>query len=195
MFEWLCEDAFCCWMLEVRKGSVADTDEPPRRASEEQLECLVNDYGSLMYKIAVSVVRDQALAEDVVQNVLVKVWRSAPEGVSEVPIGWLSVVTRNAAIDLVRSRRFDVSAPLDDDIVSPSPGPARVVEDREFLDAVWSALAHLDEEARTMLILRETEDMGYAEIAKMLGVTESMVKTELYRARHELRRLTSEWQE
>ena len=173
---------------------MADSGEPPRGASDEQLERLVKDYGPLMYKIAVSVVRDRALAEEFVQNVLVKVWRSAPEGTAEVPIGWLSVVTRNAAIDLVRSRRFDDSAPIHDEFASSTPGPAAVVEDREFLDAVWSALSHLDEDARTMLILRETEDMGYAEIAEILGVSEPTVKTKLYRARHELRRLTAEWQ-
>ena len=77
--------------------------------------------------------------------------------------------------------------------MSSDPGVERVVEGRQAVAAVERALEELDEQARTMLILRETEEMSYDEIAELVDLTPSAVKAKLYRARHTLKLHLGGW--
>lgn len=152
---------------------------------------LVHEHGPLVYRIAVAIVHDHALAEDVVQDVMVKAWTSLPADSQERPMPWLRTVTRNAAIDELRRRRFD-------DVTDAPPEPSPndefdiTIDSRRRLSQVWRALSTLDTDARMMIILRETEDLSYAEIADALGISESNVRSKLFRARHALRALLNE---
>ena len=160
-------------------------------STAEALAQLVREHGPLVYRIAVAIVHDHALAEDVVQDVMVKAWTSLPADSQSRPTPWLRTVTRNAAIDALRRRRFDdvTDAP-------PEPPPTNdfdiAIEARERLGQVWSALATLEPDARMMIVLRETEDLSYAEIAAALDVSESTVRSKLFRARHALRAALNE---
>ena len=77
--------------------------------------------------------------------------------------------------------------------VSHEPDTERLVEGRHRLDAVKEALFELDEQSRTMLVLRETEALSYEELAELLDLTPSAVKAKLYRARHALKTQLREW--
>jgi RNA polymerase sigma-70 factor (ECF subfamily) len=177
---------------------VGDASRGPSRSegslSAADLEDLVRRYGDVVYRVAAAIVHDHSLAEDVVQEVIVKAWTALPQGDSSDAIRWLRVVARNTAIDVVRRRRFDdITAQPPEQWVS-SPSTARIVEGRHHLDAMWTALGELDIESRTMLAMREAEQMSYDEIATTLGMTASAVKAKLFRARHLLRRNLTAWE-
>lgn len=158
-----------------------------------ELGALVEAHADLVYRLAVAIVHDHSLAEDVVQDVMFKAWRSLPDREGDVPVRWLRVVTRNTAIDVLRHRRFDDVTPTPPEPLAPAAGPDRIVEGRHHLAALWSALGELDADARTMLALREVEDMSYDDIAATLDLTASAVKAKLYRARHQLRHALTDW--
>lgn len=164
------------------------------RVAEHRLGELVQEHGAAMYRVAIAVVGDHGLAEDVVQEVMLKVWKSAELANIEVPGAWLRVVTRNAAIDLMRRRRFDELTDMSMDVASESAGTAQIIEGRQHLAAVWEALSILDDDSRTMVVLRETEELSYDEIAAIIGTTRNVVKTKLYRARHALRQELAGWE-
>ena len=170
-----------------------DSAAPARGVSGPELGDLVEGYADLVYRLAAAIVHDHSLAEDVVQDVMFKAWRSLPDGDGDVRVRWLRTVTRNTAIDVLRHRRFDDVTASPPEPRTSAAGPERIVEGRRHLGALWSALGELDADARTMLALREVEGMSYDDIAITLAVTASAVKAKLYRARHQLRRALTEW--
>ena len=182
--------------------SAGPVGEGPRSAasasgeslSAADLEDLIRRYGDVIYRLAAAIVHDHSLAEDVVQDVIVKAWTGLPRGDSSQAIRWLRVVARNAAIDVVRRRRFDEVTDRPPEPGTSSPSPDRIVEGRQHLEAMWIALGELDVEARTMLAMREAEQLSYDEIAAALGLTASAVKAKLFRARHLLRRSLIAWE-
>ncbi len=174
---------------------VRPSDRPDDRSlSAEQLRHLVDQYGQLIYRLAVAIVHDHSLAEDIVQDVVVKAWRSLPQGDASDAVRWLRVVTRNTSIDTLRRRRFDETIDRLPEAQATGAGPEHIVEERQHLDAVWDALGGLDLESRTMLAMREADELSYDEIADTMGLTVSAVKAKLYRARHLLRRNLTAWE-
>lgn len=161
--------------------------------ASSDLETFIAAHGGLVYRLAVAIVHDHSLAEDVVQDVMLKAWRNLPDHDGDVPVRWLRTVTRNASIDLLRQRRFDEVTTTPPEPGSSTAQPDRIIEGRQHLDALWDALGNLDQDARTMLVLRETESMGYDEIAATIGISPSAVKAKLYRARHQLRLTLIDW--
>lgn len=171
-------------------GSGPDADP---NLSADQLEELVVAHGELVYRLAAAIVHDHDLAQDITQDVLFKAWQALPDHAAGLPIPWLRVVTRNAAIDTLRRRSHDVVTEAPPEPGIPPWQPDHLVEARLHLDAMWGALGHLAPEARSMIVLRETEAMSYEEIAATFELTVSAVKAKLYRARHQLRQALSEW--
>ena len=72
--------------------------------------------------------------------------------------------------------------------------PARTVEGRAALGELRIALDHLDQDARTLIVLREIDGMSYEEIAAAMDLPLSTVKTRLFRARQQLKRALEGWQ-
>ncbi len=158
-------------------------------ATEQQISWLVDTYGDLLYRVAFAVVGNRQLAEDVVQEVLVKAWTSMPSWDGDVPIKWARVVTKNAAISTMRSvasRPFEELDP--DDGAFATDGIADDFERSEEVAEMWAALGRLDDESRLLLVLHEVDGLAYDEIAEATDLTISAVKSKLYRARLTLRK-------
>ncbi len=153
------------------------------------VDVLVREHSAAMYRLAVSLVRDHALAEDVVQESMMKAWQALDSfrGDSS-PRTWLLRITHNTAISALRKRRDDVTQP-DRLPERPSTGS---VEDSAVLQAdaheIWSALRKLDELSRTIVVLREVDQMSYDEIAAVLDLPVGTIRTRLFRARQQLSR-------
>lgn len=173
----------------LRSGAAA------RARHEAALAGLIDAHGDAVYRLARSVVRDSALADDVVQETMVKAWRALPDfDGGEIPKAWLLKVARNTAISLLRTRRDDPVRP--DDLLgvaASEAGTARSATDRVALDAMWDALADLDETSRSVVVMRELSGMTYEEIAEVLEVPLPTVKTRLFRARRVLQGAMEEW--
>lgn len=170
------------------------------RAQDEQaLAQLYDRYGRLLYTIARRVVGDDALSEEVVQDVFLRFWRGAEQYQPErgrVAV-WLMAMARNRAIDVLRSRphqnRQRENSPLSDNerltaLQQPPPG------DEQFLrDAVQSALTTLSDSQRQAIELAYYEGMSQSEIATQLDTPLGTVKSRIRDGMMRLRQVLSAW--
>ena len=139
-----------------------------------------------MYRVAVAVVRDSALAEDVVQEAIVRAWDHLHTFRGDGPIrSWLLRITHNVAVSVLRRSREEAWDP-DKLPARTVAGPEHSVAVASELDEVRRAIGELDELSRSILALRVSEELSYQEIADTLGVTLGQVKIRLLRARRTL---------
>ncbi|RMH72768.1 MAG: RNA polymerase sigma factor [Actinomyces sp.] len=158
------------------------------------LERMVERHAATVYRFALSIVHDAALADDVVQETLIRAWRRGPvSDDGEVPRAWLMKVARNTAISILRGRRDELPGPahLPEEAVGVTTD--RVVEGRAALDGLWAALGVLDPDDRLLVVLREIDGHTYDEIAEILDLPLPTVKTRLFRARRTLKTALKEW--
>ncbi len=161
--------------------------------TEEQIDDLVAEFGRLVFRVAFAITRNEALAEEVVQDTMFKAWTSMPSWEGDVPVKWLRTVARNGAISVMRKENRTTADEDWELRESHEPDTERVVEGRAMVAAMHVALAQLDEASRTMIVLRETDELSYEEIADVLEMTPTAVKAKLYRSRHKLKVLLREW--
>jgi RNA polymerase sigma-70 factor (ECF subfamily) len=171
---------------------------PPDRevgvASDDQVRWIVNEYGTMIYRVAVTIVHDAALAEDVVQDTIFKAWMSMPSWENPAAARWLRTVARNGAISAWRRRaRTTEDAALDGRAASDVDVES-VVENRALAEAMRGVLAGLDPDSRTLIVLREAEELSYEEMAHLLGLSVAAVKAKLYRARQTLKAELRDWE-
>lgn len=164
------------------------TPDPP--LLDRQLGALIDEHAPAVYRVAFGVLRDRGLAEDVVQETMLKAWKSLDGFRGDASMRtWVLRIAHNTAIDALRRRREHTMAP--DDLpesrtASSADDPARRVMGREDVDVLRDALAHLDELSRSIVVLREVEGLSYQDIADTLDVPVATVKTRLLRARRAL---------
>jgi RNA polymerase sigma-70 factor (ECF subfamily) len=131
-------------------------------------------------------------AADVTQDVLVRLWRHGDTVPAERLTAWVLRVTRNACLDLIRRRQTrdaltPTSAFTADEAPSPTQTPDEETEAREFRRHLERALDELDEPYRSIVVLREIEDLPYQDIADALDLPLNTLKVYLHRARRRLR--------
>ena len=134
---------------------------------------------------------DEAAADEATQETFVRAHlrlSSLRDGEKLLP--WLLGIARNVALESLRARRRqapqDVSQLMQDQIDS-LPTPEATMLGREAEAALARALAALSEERRAALVLRLDHDLGYDDIAAVMGWPLAKVKNEIHRARLELR--------
>jgi RNA polymerase sigma-70 factor (ECF subfamily) len=153
-------------------------------------ERMYDAYHRLVFGIALRMLSDTTMAEDLTQSVFLKIW-SSPDSFREGNFAaWLARVTRNRALDVLRSRaaRSEAEIPADiamdgtiDDVVF-----ARIDSQR-----VRSALAALPEEQRSVIEMGFFGGITHEEIARRTGIPLGTIKT---RIRSGLRRLRGDLQ-
>ncbi len=131
-------------------------------------------------------------AEAVAQQVFLNVWKSAPRWRPEAKFTtWMMTITKRLVFNESRRRRRSRLIPQstedDADYPDASPGPDRRLLDGELHAAIESALAQLSEKERLAVVLQHHQGMPYEEIAVVLGVSLSSVKSLLFRARISLK--------
>lgn len=156
--------------------------------ADERLRALIEEHAAACFRVALSIVRDPSLAEDVVQDAMIKAWRSFDTYRGDASErAWLLQITHNTAVSALRRVRDEATDPF----LIPdraTHGADRHAEGRADLDSLRLALDGLDELTRSILVLRDVEGMPYTQIAETLGVSVPLVKTRLLRARRELQR-------
>lgn len=145
------------------------------------LEEIIHAHGRAMYRTAKGIVIDHHLAEDVVQDSLVKVWRSLDTFRGESSFrSWALTITHHTAVShLRRIREHAYELP---DV----PVQKKEHEAAETRADVARALAQLDPLSRSIVTLCDVEGLSYAEAAGVLEVTEATVRSRLFRARRRL---------
>lgn len=174
------------WM-EIANSPV---DELARaEVQEAALEALVQQYASALYRVAYSVLRNAADAEDAVQEAFLRVLRHR-ETLDEIRDQrvWLIRIVWNIVLD--RKRRAK-TRPETDDVeelarILPSAGLSaeQVAAAAQHHARVLACVERLPAKERQVLILSAFEELSSVEIAAVLGITESSVRSRLFRARN-----------
>ncbi len=168
----------------------------PAPSPDEVLRILIADHAPAMYRLARSIMGDGALAEDVVQESLLRAWQAAGSLHDDSALrSWILRITHNTAISTLRKRREELRDPAMLPETSQGAGTDRQVAGRLMVDDLMTAIDTLDPLTRSIVILRELEDMPYEEIADALGIALPTVKTRLFRARKTLAHRLSGWQQ
>lgn len=146
-----------------------------RSGDRDALATLYDRYAPLAMGVAMRVVRDPTLAEDVVQDAFVTVWQKIAryDGSRGSLKGWLITVVRNRAIDRVRATRatVDVDAPEAEALLRTGPNPTSDdALERVNAETVRRALIKLPDDQRIAIQLAYFEGYTYREIADLTGV-------------------------
>jgi RNA polymerase sigma-70 factor (ECF subfamily) len=143
-----------------------------------------------LLRVAFSVVRQMEEAEDIVQEVMLKIWNKRSDWLSLNNCeGYCIVMTRNMSIDFLR-RKKSPFLPLDEaqQVSAKEENPLEKMSNQEGVADIRQAMQSLPEPQFLALQLREVEGKSYAEIAATLNLTNEQVKTNIHRARNSLRR-------
>jgi len=164
--------------------------EPDRSAFEAEVLPQLDS----LYRLALRLTTDPSRAEDLVQDTVLKAFRSWQSFQPGTNIrSWLFTILRNTFINDYRRRQREPIA-MDLDAVEPHAA-FRAAQDEDpegtffsqIVDAkVLDAIDALPEDFREVLVLSDIENMSYAEIAEVLGVPVGTVKSRLFRARRQL---------
>jgi RNA polymerase sigma-70 factor (ECF subfamily) len=158
--------------------SVPDWEEVARR------------YGRFLFTVAYRLTGNEADAQDLVQETLLRVRRGLPAYRPGSMEGWLSRITTNAFLDDVRRRRRRPVEALPDEpdrVVPPSLGADEALEATALPTEVQAALISLPADFRAAVVLSDVVGLGYAEIAESLGVPIGTVRSRIHRGRALLR--------
>ncbi len=165
---------------------------------KRRFERLVDAHGGRLFQLARLMLGRDDEAEDVVQDTLIKLWSHLPRLDADDELPWLVTCTRNACLDQLRGRtrrqrllrlvtgqQRALAAAVDD-------GPADAAADGERARELRRALAAMPEPARSLLILRDIQELDVATVARTLALSENQVKVYTFRARRRLRQRLEE---
>jgi RNA polymerase sigma-70 factor (ECF subfamily) len=167
-------------------------------------EEIVQTYNRRIYNICYRFAGSANDAEDLTQEVFIKMYRtlSTYDHTKGALVTWVTTITRNLLVDHFRKTKQDRltdsidaasphedALPLSEQIQDQSAPPDHHVRSREVSEAIHAALAKLSPELREAVILRDLQDFDYREIATVLKVPEGTVKSRINRGRAELARL------
>jgi RNA polymerase sigma-70 factor (ECF subfamily) len=174
-------------MLDVKAGD------------EASFGILLQKYRSPLVNFLFRMVRDRATAEDLAQEVFLRVYKArAQYSPSAKFTTWLFRIATNLALNSVRDNRhhqMDVSidGPVEEDEAPPMQLPSRDMRidehmvERDRAEFIRQKISALPEKQRVAVLLHKYEEMDYADIAKILECSESALKSLLFRAYETLR--------
>ncbi len=173
-------------MLDVKAGD------------ELSFELLLKKYRTPLVNFLYRMVKDQAAAEDLAQEVFLRVYRARKEySPSAKFTTWLFRIATNLALNAIRDGRYrqmqiSIDAPRDEDepvieiAAQETRADDRLIE-RERNEMIRGAILALPEKQRVAVILHKYEEMDYGQIGRILGCSESALKSLLFRAYETLR--------
>jgi RNA polymerase sigma-70 factor (ECF subfamily) len=157
----------------------ADLLERISERDEAAMAAIFDRYAKMVYSIALRVLHDPAEAEDVMQEVLLQIWRGSQSFVSGQGSlgGWLAVVARNRAIDVLRRRHS--SDPIDEVVLPASINLAAEAERNTLIEKVRTIMRELPQEQQTSMELAFFDGLTHSEIAEKTGDPLGTVKTRI----------------
>ena len=175
-------------MLAFSGGSVGAFERLVRRNQER------------VFKLAQRYLKDPARAEDITQDVFIRVFHAAETYRPTAKFTtWVYRITVNLCLNALRDRKSrpevafesgsDESGGGYENIISETVNPAQQLEVEELSQAISRALETLPEGQRTVILLRRYDELSYEEIAEVTGNTPAAVKSLLSRARQNLKSL------
>ena len=151
---------------------------------------VVRTHSARVYRLAYRLTGNPHDAEDLTQEVFVRVFRSLASYTPGTFEGWLHRITTNLFLDQVRRKariRFDALPDDAERLPSNDRGPAQVYDDTHFDHDVQAALDALPPDFRAAVVLCDLEGLSYEEIAATLGVKIGTIRSRIHRGRSQLR--------
>jgi RNA polymerase sigma-70 factor (ECF subfamily) len=188
VFRSSCRQATTVEETEAMLMEDAELLEAVARQDQSAMASLFDKYSRLVYSIALRVLREPDLAEDVMQEVLLQVWRQPGGFVAQRgSLGaWLAVVARNRSIDVIRRRSH--LTPLEDMVLPEPRNLQRAVEENHLMDQVRVAVETLPGEQQSPLHMAYFEGLTHTEISERTGTPLGTVKTRIRTALATVRR-------
>jgi len=171
------------WIRQVAQG-----DE---RAFERLFRC----YAPRIFRFAMSYLNDPTHAEEVVQETMIAVWKNAKDYKEQSQVStWILGIARNKALDRARARQREPEFLREklDRRASARATPEQIARRDSQAERVRSALEKLSPEHREVMMLAFYNELSYSEIAQIVGCPEGTVKSRVYYAKEQLKKLLSE---
>lgn len=180
-------------LILVKKSISGDVD-----AFEE----LIKGYKKMAYNIALRVLRNKEDAEDISQEALIKVFKNIGSFNMKSSFKvWLYRIVMNTCLDFKRKKNiitYSIDKPLDNDeneIMQEIPdntyNPDIVIQNELESQMLYDSIDSLDDDFRTVIVLRDMQGLSYKDIASVLSCNEGTVKSRLNRARNKLKEIIS----
>jgi len=169
-----------------------------KAGDEACFERLLAKYRSPLVSFLYRMVRNRATAEDLAQEAFLRVFRARKDYVPGAKFTtWLFRIATNLALNALRDSRHrlrDLSIDQTDqeqrpglDVIDTAEAIEQTLLERERAARIWAAVEALPEKQRVAVLLHKYQDLGYDEIARILGCSESALKSLLFRAYETLR--------
>jgi RNA polymerase sigma-70 factor (ECF subfamily) len=158
-----------------------------RRIQSQAMAWLHEKYAEFIYSVSLRILRDPAEAEDVLQEVFLRIWRSPDQlkiGNSLLP--WIAVVSRNSSIDIIRRRRPYES--IDGETLASTDDTAHEAVQNLMCKKACALIEGLPPEQRTVLEMAYFSGMSHSEIADRTGSPLGTIKTRIRDALKHLRK-------
>ncbi|MDG1357085.1 MAG: sigma-70 family RNA polymerase sigma factor [Akkermansiaceae bacterium] len=191
---------------ETRDEQKASADEDAQLVEQAQagssraFDRLVTKHRGRIYAMIYNMVKNDADAWDLSQEVFIKAWKALPRFESRARFStWLFRISHNAVYDWLRKRRIQGDGELNDEVFDAAkiePGaptrpkqdqqPDQALEQSELRQRIEQALNQLSDQHREVVVLREVQGLDYKEIADITGSSLGTVMSRLYYARQKL---------
>lgn len=167
-----------------------------RRGDENAFRVIFDRHHRFIIRFIYGMVGDRGLAEELTQETFIRGYRSFGSLRDEEKLAnWLCGIAKNVVRKSFRARRreqgkVDVEAPAVAGLSDPdTPSPADLVLNNELRSVIQSALSKLDDDKRMVFTLKVLQQCSYKEIAEITGYAIPKLKTDVHRAKAEMRRL------
>jgi len=158
-----------------------------QRGDDRAFSIIVRTYQAPVFNYVLRMVGDRSLAEDLTQEVFLRVFQGLPRFDSRSKFTtWLFQVTKNRVLDELRASERRPRAVVDLEDIPPLQVFDAPFERLEAIDAVWRAVGALSVDLKMALLLRDVVGLSYAEIADSLEVTLATVKWRIWKAREDV---------
>lgn len=143
-----------------------------------------------LYRFALKFVRDQMAAEDIVQEVFLRIWKKGQDMINlEHPEAYCMTMTRNLSLNYLKAKsRQNVGLDSVGEAIGTQVAADKMMMINERVAVLKEYIKTLSDRQQLVLHLREVEELTYDEIAAALEISLAMVKSELFRARQNLKK-------
>jgi RNA polymerase sigma-70 factor (ECF subfamily) len=155
-----------------------------KRRYTDAFELLLDQYQHKVFRLAISMLKDHARAEEVTQDIFLKLWQALPayDG-RAAPFTWLYAIARNTCLSALRSESYRTTLPLEESATG-------FVQETASKNLEIMQLVHrLPEAQREVIMLFYLEERSIKEAARLLDLPEGTVKNQLHRGRRALAKM------
>jgi len=153
-------------------------------SSQEPFERIVEEYQGKVFRLACSILRNEAAAEDAAQEVFIKVWKALPKFHGQSLLStWIYAISRDTCLSRLKRERIRETLPLEEGKVDAMHSRQR---DAAGESEIRALVDRLPEKYRRVLVMFYFEERSYEQVAEALALPMGTVKTYLHRAKKEL---------